>query len=66
MGVATKLVFGVPIRVSRRWNRVKITRPELAQLRNIRKLTRPDQNDETQKNLATSCGANALSNLHRL
>jgi transposase-like protein len=45
---ATKLVFGVLIRASRRWNRVKMTRLELAQLRNIRKLMRPDQDDEAQ------------------
>ena len=45
---ATKLVFGVLIRASRRWNRVKMTRLELAQLRNIRKFMRPDQDDKAQ------------------
>lgn len=45
---ATKLVFGVLIRASRRWNRVKMTRLELAQLRNIRKFMNPDQDDEAQ------------------
>lgn len=45
---ATKLVFGVLIRASRRWNRVKMTRLELAQLRNIRKFMNPDSDKQTQ------------------
>jgi hypothetical protein len=45
---ATKLVFGVLIRVSRRWNRVKMTHLELAQLRNIRKFMNPDSDKQTQ------------------
>lgn len=45
---ATKLVFGVLIRASRRWNRVKMTRLELAQLRNIRKFMNPDSDKQTK------------------
>jgi len=45
---ATKLVFGVLIRSSRRWNRVKMTNLELAQLRNIRAIMSPGEDEETQ------------------
>lgn len=45
---ATKLVFGVLIRASRRWNRVKMTRLELAQLRSIRTFMCPEQDDQAQ------------------
>ena len=45
---ATKLVFGVLIRASRRWNRVKMTNLELAQLRNIRKFMNPDSDKQTK------------------
>jgi len=45
---ATKLVFGVLIRASRRWNRVKMTRLERAQLRNIRKFMNPDSDKQTK------------------
>lgn len=45
---ATKLVFGVLIRASRRWNRVKMTNLELAQLRNIRAIMSPGEDEETQ------------------
>ena len=45
---ATKLVFGVLIRSSRRWNRVKMTNLELVQLRNIRAIMSPDEDEETQ------------------
>lgn len=39
---AMKLVFGVLIRVARKWNRVKMTELELTQLRNIRKILAPN------------------------
>lgn len=45
---ATKLVFGVLIRASNRWIKVKMTDLELAHLRNIRTIMAPDD-DQTQK-----------------
>lgn len=45
---AVKLVYAVLVRASRRWQRVRMTPLELAQLRNIRRLMRPkDAEDET-------------------
>lgn len=45
---ATKLVFGVLIRASRRWNKIKMTGLELAQLRNIRQIMSPTTDQPTQ------------------
>ena len=42
---AMKLVFGVLIRASKNWNRVKMTSFELAQLRRIRELMAPQTTD---------------------
>ncbi|HET6567377.1 MAG TPA: IS256 family transposase [Rhodothermales bacterium] len=43
---AVKLVYAVLVRASRRWQRVRMTPLELAQLRNIRRLMRPQDSDE--------------------
>jgi hypothetical protein len=42
---AMKLVFGVLIRASKKWNRVKMSSFELAQLKRIRQLMAPHTTD---------------------
>ncbi|HET6567681.1 MAG TPA: transposase [Rhodothermales bacterium] len=43
---AVTLVYAVLVRASRRWQRVRMTPLELAQLRSIRRLMRPKDSDE--------------------